>query len=61
MRPKFSYWIILYPFIKSYLKSRFPKNQVREIFKNAKREYKNLMVKSEDIGEDNPMASNLYY
>ena len=61
MRPKFSYWIILYPFIKSYLKSRFPKKQVREIFKNAKREYKNLMVKSEDIGEDNPMASNLYY
>ncbi|NMD37231.1 MAG: L-2-amino-thiazoline-4-carboxylic acid hydrolase [Christensenellaceae bacterium] len=61
MKYKHSYWIILKPFIKKYLRMNFDKNSTKIIFKKAKAEYKHLISKAEDIGYNNPMASNLYF
>ncbi|MGI6608562.1 MAG: L-2-amino-thiazoline-4-carboxylic acid hydrolase [Erysipelotrichaceae bacterium] len=61
MKYKAVYWIILKPFVRKYLKKHFDKKSIKTIFKNAKMEYKNLLNKADDIGSDNPMASNLYF
>lgn len=61
MRYKAIYWIISKPFAKRYLKRHFDRKLRKKIFKNAKAEYKHLLSIADDIGSDNPMASNLYF
>ncbi len=61
MKYKAIYWFILSPFIKSYLNIHFSKSQTKEFTKKAKSFYKDLLAKADDIGEKNPMASNLYF
>ncbi|MGI5975654.1 MAG: L-2-amino-thiazoline-4-carboxylic acid hydrolase [Eubacteriaceae bacterium] len=61
MKYKAIYWILAKPFVKRYLKRHFDRKSIKTIFKNAKAEYKSLLGKSDDIGSDNPMASNLYF
>lgn len=61
MRYKSIYWIILSPFIKKYLKKYFSKSKIKEIMKKSNSEYISLLEKADDIGENNPMASNLYF
>lgn len=61
MKYKPIYWIISKPFVGKYLKKHFDKKSIKTIFKNAKVEYKRLLNKADDIGSDNPMASNLYF
>lgn len=60
MKYKPYYWWLLKPFIKKYLKKYFDKRTIKSIFKKSKIEYKNLLSKADDIGFDNPMASNIY-
>lgn len=60
MKYKRIYWVFMTPFIKKYLKGKFDRKTVKLILKNAKVEYKALLDKADDIGSDNPMASNLY-
>lgn len=61
MKYKAIYWIISKPFVKRFLKKHFDRKSRITIFKNAKAEYKRLLSKADDIGSDNPMASNLYF
>ncbi|HHU96402.1 MAG TPA: L-2-amino-thiazoline-4-carboxylic acid hydrolase [Petrimonas sp.] len=61
MKYKPIYWIISKPFVGKYLKKHFDKKSIKTIFKNAKAEYKRLLSRADDIGSDNPMASNLYF
>ncbi len=61
MKYKPIYWIISKPFVRKYLKKHFDKKSRKIIFKNAKAEYKQLLNKADNIGSDNPMASNLYF
>lgn len=55
------YWMVLTPFIKSYLKKHCTKVEIKQIMRRAKREYKDLLAKADDIGSNNPMVSNLYF
>jgi len=61
MKYKSIYWIVFYPFVNKFLSLHFEKSVVRDILKRAKNEYISLLAKADDIGEDNPMASNLYF
>lgn len=61
MKYKAIYWILLKPLIKKYFKKRFDYKSVKIIFQNAKAEYKRLLNRADDIGANNPMASNLYF
>lgn len=61
MKYKAIYWIVLTPFIKSYLKKHFKRIDVKKISRNAKSKYKELIAKADDIGDDNPMVGNLHY
>lgn len=61
MKYKAIYWVILSPFIKKFLKLHFSKEDYKVIMIKAKDEYISLLAKADDIGEDNPMASNLYF
>lgn len=61
MKYKPVYWFFITPFIKHvYLRKRFDRKTTGLILKNAKAEYKRLIAKADDIGANNPMASNLY-
>ncbi len=61
MKYKAIYWILLKPLIEKYLRNHFEPKTRKIIFKNAKAEYKRLLSKADDIGANNPMASNLYF
>ncbi|MGL5440125.1 MAG: L-2-amino-thiazoline-4-carboxylic acid hydrolase [Filifactoraceae bacterium] len=61
MKYKVGHWIVLKPFIRGYLSKNFDKYTIKIIFKKAKEEYRLLLSKADDIGSDNPMASNLYF
>lgn len=61
MKYKAIYWILLKPFIKKYFNKRFEQKTCKIIFRNAKAEYKRLLSRADDIGANNPMASNLYF
>ena len=54
------YWFLMTPFIKRALKTKYNNEDVKMIIRNAKVEYKELLQKADDIGAQNPMASNLY-
>lgn len=61
MKYKPIFWLIMNPFIKKYLKKYFSKSETKEIMEKSKTEYINLLSKADDIGENNPMATNLYF
>ena len=54
------YWLMMTPFIKRALKTKYGNKDVKTIVGNAKTEYRKLLNKADDIGSKNPMASNLY-
>ena len=55
------YWLVMNPFIKKVLKTKYSNEDVKMIVRNAKVEYRELLNKADDIGTKNPMASNLYF
>ena len=55
------YWFVMNPFVKRALKIKYSDEDVKMIVRNAKAEYRELLNKADDIGAENPMASNLYF
>lgn len=54
------YWYALESIIKNNLKKKYSKDDTKIILLNAKKEYKYLLSIADDIGSNNPMASNMY-
>jgi hypothetical protein len=54
------YWLVLSPLVKKSIKRHYGSTFASSVMKKAKTEYKVLLNKIDDIGADNPMASNIY-
>ena len=54
------YWNMLMPFIKKSLNKRYGKAYTKALIPKADAEYRDMLNRSDDIGRDNPMASNTY-
>ena len=54
------YWMILAPLVKKSLKKHLGKSFAAGTMKKAKMEYRAMLNRVDDIGADNPMASNIY-
>lgn len=54
------YWKMLMPLTKKGLNKRYGKEYTKDLLKNADVVYRDMLNKADDIGKDNPMASNLY-
>lgn len=54
------YWNMLMPFIKKSLNKRYGKAYTKALIPKADAEYRDMLNRSDDIGKDNPMASNTY-
>ena len=54
------YWMILAPIVKKSLKKHYGKTFADKTMTKAKREYRAMLERMDDIGADNPMASNVY-
>lgn len=54
------YWKTFISLAKKSLNKRYGKAYVKELLPKADVEYRRLLAASDDIGSDNPMASNLY-
>ena len=54
------YWRMLIPYIKKSLNKRYGKEYTKSIIAKTDIEYRNMLQKADDIGADNPMASNTY-
>lgn len=60
MEYKALYWHFISYHVKRSLKKRFTSEQVKNITKRAGKANRELLRLADDIGADNPMASNLY-
>lgn len=54
------YWIVLAPIVKKSLKKHYGKAFAIMTMENARIEYREMLNRVDDIGSDNPMASNIY-
>lgn len=54
------YWMILAPLVRRSLKKHCGRNFAKVTMQRAKTEYKAMLSRMDDIGADNPMASNVY-
>ena len=54
------YWAVLAPLIKRSLKRHYGKLFANKTMQAAKPIYRELLSRMDDIGADNPMASNVY-
>ncbi len=54
------YWNVLSPLVRRSIKRHYGKDFADRIMKKAKSEYKAMLGRMDDIGADNPMASNVY-
>ena len=54
------YWNMLTPLIKKSLLKRYGKEETAELLRKTNQIYRDLLRHADDIGKDNPMASNLY-
>lgn len=54
------YWNMLTPLIKKSLLKRYGKEETAELLRKTNQIYRDLLRRADDIGKDNPMASNLY-
>lgn len=60
MKYKSLYFNFLTLFLKKPMIKKFGKETTKESLKKAKRIYRDMIEKTEDIGQDNPMAGNIY-
>ena len=54
------YWNMFVPLLKKSLKKRYGKAYTEELLQKTDTEYRDMLKRADDIGKDNPMASNLY-
>ena len=54
------YWKMLIPCMKKGLNKRYGKEYTRELIKKTDAEYRDMLQRADDVGADNPMASNMY-
>lgn len=54
------YWNMIMPLLKKSLKRRYGKEYTSALIKKADLEYRDMLNRADDIGKDNPMASNTY-
>lgn len=54
------YWKAIIPFAKKGLIKRYGKTYTKELIPKADAKYRELLNRADDIGADNPMASNMY-
>ena len=54
------YWKLLIPFMKKSLNKRYGKEYTKELVEKADGIYRDMLNRVDDVGEDNPMASNIY-
>lgn len=54
------YWKLLMPFLKRRIKKRYGKEYTKELLVKADGVYRDMLNRVDDVGEDNPMASNIY-
>lgn len=54
------YWKMMVPLIRKSLNKRYGKEYTKELIQKTERVYRELLDRADDIGKDNPMASNAY-
>ena len=54
------YWKMLMPHIKKSLQKRYGKEEAQNLIKKVDIEYRDMLRRADDVGADNPMASNIY-
>ncbi|MBD9060423.1 MAG: hypothetical protein EGR45_00165 [Ruminococcaceae bacterium] len=54
------YWKIIIPLVKKNLVRRFGKEEAASLIQKTDAVYRDMLNRADDIGKDNPMASNLY-
>lgn len=54
------YWKMIMPFVKKSLNKRYGKEYTKALIKKTDDTYRDLLDRADDIGADNPMASNTY-
>ena len=51
---------MLLPYIKKSIIRRYGREYTKNLLEKADKEYRDMLCKVDDVGEDNPMASNIY-
>lgn len=54
------YWKMIIPLVKKDLVRRFGKEEAASLIQKIDVVYRDMLNRADDIGKDNPMASNLY-
>ncbi len=54
------YWKMLMPFLKKSLNRRYGKEYTKGLLEKADAAYRDMLQRADDVGADNPMASNMY-
>mgnify|MGYP004493632203 FL=1 len=54
------YWKMIIPLVKKELVRRFGKEEAASLIQKTDTVYRDMLNRADDIGKDNPMASNLY-
>lgn len=54
------YWKLLIPLMKKELNKRYGKEYTKALIAKADGVYRDMLDRVDDVGEDNPMASNIY-
>lgn len=54
------YWKLLMPFMKKRLNKRYGKEYTKELLVKADGVYRGMLNRVDDVGEENPMAANIY-
>ena len=60
LKYKGTYWNLFYFLLKNSLTKRYTKEEAQILMKDTKVIYKNMLEETDDIGDNNPMASNIY-
>ena len=54
------YWFVLTLLLRKPMREAFGKETTAKALRDGKRIYREMLAKTDDIGADNPMASNIY-
>lgn len=54
------YWKMIMPLVRKSLVKRFGKEETANLVQRTDAVYRDMLNRADDIGKDNPMASNLY-
>lgn len=54
------YWKMLMPYVKKSLNKKYGKEAAQNLIEKTDIEYRKMLQRIDDVGADNPMASNIY-